>query len=151
MLKHRLEFNALPAAVGAAPVKNDVVVDYFKSFRRKLRDLRRAGMYIEHPVALLALKVVVVMPRELKARRLPWQVDGGDGLLFAQKVQVTVDRGQVEVRHLLLCADKNLLRQQGTCCVEQGTLDGIALFGHAGHVFHLKAMTNILQLQTHLR
>jgi hypothetical protein len=30
-------------------------------------------------------------------------------------------------------------------------LDGIALFGHAGHVFHLKAMPSVLQLQTHLR
>jgi len=149
--KHDQKFIALLAAVGATAVKNDVVVDYFKSFRRELRDFRRAGMYVEYAVALLALEVMVVVPRELKSCGLPWQVDGGDGLLFAQKVQVTVDRGQVEVRHLLLCADKNLLRQQGTCCVEQGTLDGIALFGHAGHVFHLKAMPSVLQLQTHLR
>jgi len=138
-------------AVGATPIQNDVVVDYFKSFRRELRDFRRAGMYVEYAVALLALEVMVVVPRELKSCGLPWQVDGGDGLLFAQKVQVTVDRCQVQIRHLLLSADKNLLGQQGTPCVEQGTLNGIALFGHAGHGVHLKGSLGTLQLQTHLR
>lgn len=89
-------------AVWATPIKNDVVVDYFKSFGCELGDFRRAGMYVEHAVALIAMEVMVVMPGQLKARGLPWQVHEYDGLLIGQEVQVTVDRGQVKVRHLLL-------------------------------------------------
>jgi hypothetical protein len=59
------------------------VVDDFKSFGCELGDFCGAGVYIEHPVALFALEVMVVMPRQKlkKGPQGPFSISG-DGWLM---------------------------------------------------------------------
>jgi len=52
--------------------------------------------------------MVMMMPCQLKACRLPGEMDRDDDLLLHQQVEIPIDRCQIEIRHLLLGEINNL-------------------------------------------
>jgi hypothetical protein len=110
------------------------VVFHGEALRRQAREVARAGVHIEDALTLPALEVVVMgVARGLEARVLARQVHGAQLALLHQPLEVAVDGGDAQARHLLLCRLQHLLRQQRACRRHDGLANGGALAGVSFH------------------
>jgi len=75
-----------------------VILD-LESLGGQLRNLGRAGVDVIHPIALLAVKMVMMIPGQFKAG---W-------LLFDKRIQVPIDRRQIQIRNDLFGTRQDLL------------------------------------------
>ncbi len=66
-------------------------------------------MDVIHPIALLAVKMVMMIPGQFKAGWLAGKLNDADHLLFDKRIQIPVDRRQIQIRHGLLGARQDLL------------------------------------------
>lgn len=105
------------------------MVFYRAALRGHPREVARAGMDVEHALAMPALEVVVVelMSDEFEARVFARQVRRLEFTLCHQQLEVTVDRGDTQARHVVPCGVQHLMAQQRTIGLGDGVANGAAL------------------------
>ena len=105
-----------------------------KPGRRQLCHVTRAAVHVKHPLAACALKVMVVgLARWLVTCAVTRQGDLRDLTRLHQQLEVAVNRGQAQARHLGLRRRQNLLRRQRALGSVDGGADGAALAGESFH------------------
>ena len=80
-----------------------------ESLGGQLRNLGRAGVDVIHPIALLAVKMVMMIPGQFKAGWLPRKLNDAYHLLFDKRIQVPIDRRQIQIRNDLFGTRQDLL------------------------------------------
>jgi hypothetical protein len=76
-------------------------------------DVPRAAVDLEDLVAGLAEEMVmVVFAGDLEPWRLPWNLNGGEGARFDERVDGAIDRRQTQARHFAPCQRENLRRAE---------------------------------------
>lgn len=84
-------------AVLAAAVERQVVIFHSEALRRQARQVARAGMHVEHTLALPALEVVVMlMSHQFEPWVLAGQVHRLQLAFFDQRFEGAVDRGDAQ-------------------------------------------------------
>src|SRR6218665_3037340 len=101
------------SAVVAPAVQGQFVALHDKPLRRKLHHVPGALMHIEYAMAQLATEMMVVLvPGQFIAGRLPGEFDHLDLAGIHELFEVAVNGGQPDVGHSALRRDEDLARQQ---------------------------------------
>jgi hypothetical protein len=109
-----------------------------EALRREAAEVARAGVHVEHTLALTALEVMmVVVPHRLEARVLAGQVHHLQLACLHQHLEVAVDRGDTQSRHGVLGCYQHLLRKKRAVGLGDGVAYRAALTGVAFHVARL--------------
>lgn len=121
-------------AVPALSVKGEFVVFHLEARWGEVCQVARAAVHDEHPFAPGAAEVVVVfVAGRLVAGVFTWQGHGMHIAFVDQQLEVAVNGGQAQGRHLRLRRRQHFVRGEGALGGVDGVADGGALSGRAFH------------------